>query len=362
MEKNMNLNEYMEQGISRLIKTVGRYYLNNPNGIAFLAKTAPKIRKSAKLRRRHEAEGTHVPPMIIASITSRCNLHCTGCYSRATGGCSDNATRDLVAAEWEKILAEASGLGVSFVLMAGGEPLMRRDIIETAATFPSMVFPIFTNGTMIDEAYIKLFEERRNLIPVFSIEGGREMTDMRRGSGAYDTVMKVLTRFNKAKILYGVSITVTSENMDIVTHHSFVKQLREDGCGLVFFVEYVPVEPGTEALMLDETGIKAVQQAVSGLRDSFKDLLVVSFPGDEQAMGGCLASGRGFFHINSNGGAEPCPFSPHSQLNLRNDSIQSVLRSGYFARLRDIAASTPHTGGCTLFGKEAEVLALKESV
>lgn len=356
-----NLNKYMDDGISQLVKTVGKYYLNNPKGIAFLAKIAPELKKGARRRQKHEEAGTHVPPLIIASITSRCNLHCAGCYSRATGGCSENAAQDLTAAQWEKILGEASDLGVAFTLLAGGEPLMRRDIIETAARHQNMVFPIFTNGTMMDEDYIRLFEKNRNLIPVFSIEGDQAMTDGRRGDGAYDTVQSVMKHFSRKKMLFGASITVTKENMAAVTQHDFVEGLRKSGCGLLFFVEYVPLEPGTEALMLDEQDIKAMQHVVADLKEQFGDMILVSFPGDEELMGGCLASGRGFFHINSHGGAEPCPFSPHSELNLKTDSMEDVLRSSFFRDLREIAASAEHSGGCTLFNHEAEVRALLQT-
>ncbi len=354
----MDLNVYMEQGISLLVKTAGKYYLNNPRGIAFLAKIAPEIKKSAKRRQANEAEGTHVPPMLIASITSRCNLHCAGCYARAAGGCSDGTASDLLAEDWKRIFGEASELGVSFILLAGGEPLLRRDIIEAAAGFPNMVFPIFTNGTPIDDRYIELFGKNRNLIPVFSIEGNREQTNSRRGAGAFETVQDVMRRFKKKKMLFGASITVTKENMADVTTPGFVASLREDGCGVVFFVEYVPVEPGTEHLMLDEQGVHKLQGVVDDLKQEFTDTILVSFPGDEQSMGGCLASGRGFFHINANGGAEPCPFSPHSELNLKTDSIKAALRSGFFQKLRDIAAAAGHNGGCTLFDHESEVKAL----
>jgi len=81
----MNLNKFMDQGISLLVKTAGRFYLNNPRGIAFLAKMAPEIKKSARKRDENERGGVHIPPLIIASITSACNLHCGGCYSRAAG-------------------------------------------------------------------------------------------------------------------------------------------------------------------------------------------------------------------------------------------------------------------------------------
>ncbi len=354
----MNLNLFMEQGIAQLVQTVSRYYLNSPKGIAFVARIAPQIRKSARRRQAHEQAGTHVPPLLIASITAQCNLHCAGCYARANGGCTDHAESDLTAAQWRHIFQEASDLGVSFVLLAGGEPLVRKDVIECAAAFPNMVFPIFTNGTLMDDHSFALFEENRNLIPVFSIEGDAHSTDARRGSGVHQTITQTMQRFTKSKILFGTSITVTRENIHAVAHPDFVQSLHDVGCGLLFFVEYVPAQTGTEHLMLQASDVANMQDTVSRLKQRFSDMILVSFPGDENLMGGCLASGRGFFHVSASGNAEPCPFSPHSELNLKTASIETVLRSEFFQSLRALAARTEHTGGCTLFDHKHEVAAL----
>ena len=66
---------------------------------------------------------------------------------------------------------------------------------------------------MMDEAYLKLFERHRNLIPVFSIEGGRRATDARRGEGAYRAAVDAMAHFRKRKILFGASITVTKTSL-----------------------------------------------------------------------------------------------------------------------------------------------------
>ncbi len=354
----MNLNEYMEQGISLLAKTVGRFYLKSPKGLAFLAKTVPEIGRSTKRRKQNEVDGLHVPPFLIASITAQCNLHCAGCYARASGACTDENADELDARAWHRIFSEASALGVSFVILAGGEPLLRRDVIETAAQFSNIIFPIFTNGHMIDEQYQLLFDRCRNLIPVLSMEGDATVTDARRGEGTHAAIEEAMQFFRMKKLLSGVSVTVTKENMADVTQTAFVEQLRQSGCGILFYVEYVPAEPNTEHLMLDEEDIRRMQEITDSLRDRFDTMIVLSFPGDEAQTDGCLASGRGFFHINAAGGAEPCPFSPYSALSLREHSLADALRSGFFLELRKFAAQAGHNGGCTLFAHREEVEAL----
>lgn len=68
-------------------------------------------------------------------------------------------------------------------------------------------------------------------------------------------------------------------------------------------------------------------------------------------------AGRGFFHINAAGGAEPCPFSPYSEMNLSEQSLLTILQSPFFEKVREIsgAEALNHKGGCTLFQYENEV-------
>lgn len=355
----MNLNLFMECGISGLMRTAARFYLSDSKGRAFLSGILPEIHKSAKIRERHEQAGTHVPPFLIASIASQCNLRCSGCYARANG-CDDSAvTGDLRAAKWEAIFTEASGLGVSFILLAGGEPLTRPDVIHMASGFSNIIFPVFTNGTMMTEEIVRLFDDCRNLIPVISLEGDADSTDRRRGEGVYTQSATAMAHLKEKNILFGASVTVTRENMCAVTSDAFVSEIRGKGCGLVFFVEYVPVAEDTEELVLRDRDVHDLKKNAAALKKRFSDMIIISFPGDEEAMGGCLASRRGFFHINSRGGAEPCPFSPFSAHSLKTHSIAEVLRSGFFGELRELAANAEHQqGGCTLFGCKEKVQSL----
>ena len=88
-------------------------------------------------------------------------------------------------------------------------------------------------------------------------------------------------------------------------------------------------------------------------------MVYVSFPGDEKSSGGCVAAGRGFFHINSHGGAEPCPFSPYSDRNVRNTSLREALHSPLFTALRDGGVlMDDHEGGCVLYEKRQLVESL----
>lgn len=352
----MELNSYMEQGIQSISGTVSAFYLNNVKGVKFLATFLPALAKGSRLRKSSEKNGLHVPPFLIASIASQCNLHCAGCYARADGMCSEHLTEEMKTEDWRRVFDEAEELGVSFILLAGGEPLLKRDIIEIAAEHKGIMFPVFTNAMLINDDYLKLFDEKRNLIPVISVEGSDEQTDLRRGSGVAEKIKSVMAELKKRGILFAVSVTVTNENLHTAVSEEYLSELRQKGCGVVFYVDYVPAQKGTENLVLTYDDLEWLNDETQRVKKAFKDMTILSFPGDEEYMEGCLAAARGFFHINPNGGAEPCPFSPFSVLNLKRNSIKEVLESEFFEKVRCISKnSKEHNGGCTLFMHEEEV-------
>ena len=140
-------------------------------------------RKAAAVRTRHEREGLLVPPVMIVSVTSRCNLVCTGCYMHERGERPDAEMSPEVLAS---VVEQAAGLGVSVIVLAGGEPLIRHEeIIRLARAHPRVLFPVFTNGLLIDDRVADTIAGCRNIVPVVSFEGFREETDGRRGSGVY---------------------------------------------------------------------------------------------------------------------------------------------------------------------------------
>ena len=354
------LESYLAQGVEDLMKDILRASAKDPRESAFMLRFSADSLKASRRRGKYEKLGTHVPPFLICSLTHECNLHCAGCYARANHSCHDGAadTAQLSANEWLSVFDQAADIGISFIILAGGEPLLRRDVIDAAARKSDILFPIFTNGTAIEEEYTDLFDKHRNLFPVMSIEGGREQTDGRRGKGVYDSLNKKMAALHERGVLFGASVTVTRENFETVYSEAFVNDLREKGCKAVFYVEYVPAD-GRAELAPDEFTRLRMAERIGELRSAHRDIVFISFPGDEKSSGGCLAAGRGFFHINSGGGAEPCPFSQYSDSSVREKTLLEIMESKLFTSLRESGMlDDDHNGGCVLFEKRAQVQAL----
>jgi len=242
MNESFDLQEYLSRGIENFVADVVKATLKNPRESAFMLKFAAATAAASKKRREAEAQGLHIPSFLIASITSQCNLHCAGCYSRCNHATLDETpVQQLTDAEWLRVFSEADELGISFILLAGGEPMLRRDIIEAAGKRQNILFPIFTNGTFIDKRYFELFDKCRNLVPILSIEGEKEITDLRRGKGIYDLLIQNMDELHRRDLIFGASITVTTENIQEVTSDVFLKKLSDRGCKAVIYVEFVPV-------------------------------------------------------------------------------------------------------------------------
>ena len=315
--ENSDLQKHIENGVEKIISDAVKATLRDPKQSAFFARFAAASAKASKRRIELEEQGEHVPAFLITSITSSCNLHCAGCYARGLHTASDEAPVDqLTGEQWKSIFEQAEALGVSFIMLAGGEPMLRKDVIEAAGSIRNIIFPIFTNGTFFTEKYRAIFDKCRNLIPVLSIEGGQEATDTRRGKGMYGRLLQLMDDFAARGQIYGASVTVTRENYKEVTSDEFLETLAARGCKLVIYVEFVPMNENEEQLAPGTEERDFISARVNDVRSCRDDIILLCFPGDELELGGCMAGGREFFHINSHGGAEPCPFSPFSDINV----------------------------------------------
>jgi len=341
-----------DASILKMFGSMARKLAAEPRVVRYLLGAVRHQRRAARRRRRWERRGIHVPPFAILSVTRRCNLHCAGCYAGALHGSGDE---EMSAEKLHGVLEEARELGISIVLLAGGEPLARPDLLEVTAAFPEVAFPMFTNGTLIDAAAIASLSRQHHVIPVLSLEGEPFHTNARRGAGVHEQVLDAMARLRGAGLLFGTSITLTRENYEVVTEDAYVSDLVDRGCRLFFYVNYVPVHGGTEALAPTEAQAAAAAGIVEGFRERHPAWFL-AFPGGEEEFGGCLAAGRGFIHIDAQGRVEPCPFSPFSDSSLAEMSLRDALASPLLQNIRAHGGELRESpGGCTLWENRAWV-------
>lgn len=357
-----DLESYLSNEVEKIIKGILKASLKNPKASFFMLQHVKNSKKAREKRIKEEQLGNHIPPFLIASITDKCNLHCKGCYARANHSCIDYCGKDdiqglMTSGKWNDIFKQSSDLGIEFIILVGGEPFVRKDVLKVAGDHKDILFPIFTNGTMIDKSYLDLLDSNRNLMPVLSIEGNRNTTDLRRGQGVFDKLQNTMNNLNTLGILFGASVTVTKQNMNEVLSDEFIENLKGSGAKAVIYVEYVPMDEKTKEIALDDVDRDRMMSRLDEIRKKeYDDMIFIAFPGDEDTSNGCLAAGRGFFHINAHGGAEPCPFSPYSDMDIIKSSLKEALQSPLFKKLQQSGnLSEKHIGGCVLFEQKDKV-------
>ncbi len=344
-----------ERSIFDTLKLAARVTAYDPRFAARALRLLRRQFKAARIRRRHAGQGIHVPPFSIFSITSACNLNCVGCYANILHRA---ARPELADDRIARLFGEARDLGVSIMLLAGGEPMMRDRLLDLTATAPEILFLLFTNATLIDDAAVEQLRSQPHVIPVLSLEGDESQTDARRGAGAHAQVLKAMRKLRHRRVFFGTSTTLTRENYDTATSQEHLDDLVRRGCRLFYYINYIPVKPGTEDLQLPGSRVQAFERLLAEYRKSMP-CLFIAFPHDEIALGGCLAAGRGFIHINAYGDVEPCPFSPFSDRNLMEVSLRDAIQSPLLRRIRQSGVHLDETDGqCALWSRREWVAGL----
>ncbi len=244
------------------------------------------------------------------------------------------------------------------IALAGGEPLTRPEILDVTREHPEIVFLLITNGSLLKDEVLSRLEVQRNVIPLLSLEGFEGETDGRRGEGVYRRARNAMEQMRERRMFFGTSVMITRRNFPVTTSRAFTRDLVRQGCRLFFYVDYVPIQPGTEHLIPSENQRRSEPLTMNLFRKEFPGLFVAA-SASEQSLGGCMAAGRGFVHVSAEGELEPCPFSPFSDTNLREVPLRDALQSSFLRGIRESGEHlTESEGGCALWSKRGWVQSL----
>ena len=273
----------------------------------------------------------NIPWAILLDPTSACNLHCIGCWAAEYGN-----KLNLTFEELDDIICQGKELGVYFYLFSGGEPLVRKkDIIRLCEKHDDCIFTAFTNGTLIDEEFADEMLRVKNFAPAISLEGFGEATDSRRGKGVYEKVLKAMKILHDRKLFYGISCCYTSENYESITSEEYWDMMIENGAYFVWYFHYMPVgNDASPALLPTPEQREFVYRRIRNFRNT-KPLFAIDFQNDGEFVGGCIAGGHSYLHINANGDAEPCAFIHYADSNIREKSLLEIMQSPLFMAYHD---------------------------
>lgn len=275
--------------------------------------------------------GCNIPWTLLIDPTSACNLHCTGCWAAEYGN-KMNMDFDTL----DSIVLQGKEMGIRFFLFSGGEPLVRKkDIIALCEKHGDSVFTAFTNGTLIDEAFADEMLRVRNFIPAISVEGFEDDTDFRRGKGTFSQVRRAMEILKRKKLPFGVSCCYTSKNVEQIGSEEYFDWMIGQGAKFCWFFTYMPVgSAAVPELMATAEQRRFMYERIRRYRGT-KPLFTMDFWNDGEYVGGCIAGGRNYLHVNANGDIEPCAFIHYSDSNIREKTLLEALQSPLFMAYKE---------------------------
>ena len=285
-------------------------------------------KKGDEIRQKYNC---NVPWAILLDPTSACNLHCKGCWAAEYGN-----KLNLSYDEIDDIIRQGKEMGTYFYIYTGGEPLVRKkDIMKLCEKHNDAIFMCFTNSTLIDEEFAEFMLRAKNFVPVISVEGFEEATDSRRGNGTYGKVVKAMELLKSHHLPFGVSTCYTSVNVPDVSSDAYIDQLIDYGALFIWYFHYMPIgKDAVPELMPSPEQRTHMYNRIREMRGQ-KAIFMMDFQNDGEYVGGCIAGGRRYLHINAKGDCDPCVFIHYSDSNIREKTLLEALRSPLFQAYHD---------------------------
>jgi MoaA/NifB/PqqE/SkfB family radical SAM enzyme len=346
----------------QLSRVIVPWVVDHPRYLPGFMRLARTIGQSRRVRARALEDGVRVPPFLVLSVTSRCNLRCAGCYAGAVGTVVSKPARPgLDIAGWENVVEEAIGLGVMAFMVAGGEPFLVPGIASLFHRHPDRLFLVFTNGTALSARDFEILKRCSNTVIVVSVEGDRELTDLRRGRGVFEKATGCLDRLAQAGVLTGIAVTVSATNIEYWSKPENIDALIARSGPLAMFIEEIPAAGCESQAPLTPEQRTRFRKTVVEYRDRMTGgAYIIHSPGDEETLGGCVSAGVGFAHVNPSGDLTACPVSALATHNVRTSTLREGLASPLFAMIRGnkhLLETEGHPCGLSAHAAELEEMA-----
>ncbi len=295
--------------------------LSDPtDGITVLE--GPAIARGRPLRKHG------IPLAVLAELTHRCPLQCPYCSNPVD---LERANAELTTAEWKKIMNELAALGVLQFHFSGGEPTVRKDLVELVqhATDVGLYSNLITSAVLLDQKRIQALADAGLNHVQISIQGAEEglanrvagfknahakklaVAKMVKDAGLPLTINAVMHRQNLSQLpdIIDLAVSLGAARLEVANVQYYGWALK-NRASLMPTVE-----------QLDET-----TRTVEAARERLKGVMVIDYVipdyyalRPKKCMGGW---GRQFFNISPAGKILPC-HAAESITGLDFDSVRS---------------------------------------
>lgn len=311
----------------------------------------------------------YLPRLIALELTRSCNLDCVHCRASASKGSYPN---ELETQEIFKILEEISKLSKPVLILTGGEPLLRKDLLEIVRKAKDLgLKPVLaTNGTLLTQKLALELKESGIARVSISLDGGTSEThDSFRGvPGAFEGALKGIEILREVKLPFQINTTITSLNYkELPKIHQLAKSL---GASAHHIFLLVPV--GRGKFLKEKKFLKELEELLIWFfyqkKSSTLNLKATCAPfyyrilrekayeeglpinvetfGLDALTRGCLA-GTGFCFISHIGKVQPCGYLEVIAGDLRKNSFKEIWESSeVFNNLRNFQLYKGKCGKC----------------
>ncbi len=232
-------------------------------------------RKSNKLSPHLLQFSSDKKPVVVWNVTRRCNLHCMHCYSSSR---NIEYSDELSTKEGYALIDDLAQFGAPVILFSGGEPLMRKDLLDLAsyATKSGVRAVISTNGTLINRDVARDLKKVGLSYVGVSLDGLRPTNDKFRGvQGSFDRALEGIRNCQKEGIKVGLRFTMNKHNVEDIPE--IFKLLEQENIPRVCFYHLVYAGRGS-ALIKEDLSHQKTRQTVDKIIDLTHDMHSRGYP------------------------------------------------------------------------------------
>ena len=155
------------------------------------------------------------PVTAVWEITMGCNMRCGHCGS----SCEQRLPDELSTDEALSLIDQIADLGLRWITLSGGEPLMREDLPILVQKFASrsVVVNIITNGWFMDAALAQSLKKSGVSTVAISIDGTEEIHDSIRMVGSFKRIEAAIGHLKHAGVNIGAVTTISNQNIDCLS-------------------------------------------------------------------------------------------------------------------------------------------------
>jgi radical SAM protein with 4Fe4S-binding SPASM domain len=280
---------------------------------------------SERLHRR--VGNQRIPISGSLEVTMRCNLRCQHCYIPGERRAS-RSERELSLAEIERILDEVTDAGCLWLLLTGGEPLLRRDFLDiyAYALRKGLILTLFSNGTLVNRRIADYLAEWRPFNIEISLYGATQETYERVTgiTGSYARCRRGIDLLLERKLPLSLKTVVMTLNQ----HELEQMKALADSLGVQFRFDPI-INPALDGsarpsfLRLTAEEVVEIEKAdpdrARRWPEHFRQNQVM--PISDRRMYLCGA-GKQAFHIDAAGRLCPCLTARRPSYDLRSGSFQ----------------------------------------